>query len=77
MEVTAIGFLASIKRSELERVLKASDIVDDFDIEDLDKVDGKKDIMLMLKEPIDAKYIGETLSDLLGKLEKKIVVNDD
>ena len=77
MEVTSVGFLANAKRSELEKTLKGSSLVDDYDIEDLDKVDGKKDIMLIFKTPIDSKFVGPRLQEILGKLEKKVALNDE
>lgn len=77
MEITTVGFLANAKRSELEKILKSSDMIDDFDIEELDKIDGRKDVMLVFKTPIDAKYVGSKLNELLGKIEKKMVINED
>ena len=77
MEITTVGFLATIKRVDVEKTLKSSALVDDYDIEDLDKVDGKKDIMIVFKTPIDSKFVGPKLQELLGKFEKKIALNDE
>jgi len=77
MRITMVGFLSNVKRADLEKKLAASDIVDDTDIENLDKVDGMKDVTVVFKEPIDARFIGKTMMDLLGNVEKKMVAEDE
>ncbi len=77
MQITMVGFLSNVKRADLEKRLSSSDIVDDTDIENLDKVDGMKDVTVVFKEPIDARFIGKTLAELLGNIEKKISAEDE
>lgn len=77
MRITMVGFLSNVKRSDLEKKVKASDIVDDIDMEDLDKVDCMKDITIVFKEPIDARFIGKTLTELLSGIEKTVAAEDE
>lgn len=77
MQITTVGFLSNIKRAELEKKLSSAENIDDFDIENLDKADGMKDIMIVFKEPVDAKFLGEELTELLGTLEKKIAADEE
>lgn len=77
MQITTVGFLSNVKRIELEKKLKTAENIDDFDIESLDKADGMKDVMVVFKEPVDAKFLGEELTSLLGGLEKKIVADEE
>ena len=66
MDVTSISILIDEKRTVLEKKLKHGDI-DDFDIEDLDKVDGRKDVMIIFKDAVDARYLYKKLFDILGE----------
>ncbi len=77
MRITTVGFLSNIKRAELEKRLSSSGIVDDFDIENLDAADGMKDVMVVFKEPVDARFLGDELKELLGGLEKNIAAEDE
>ena len=77
MRITMVGFISNVKRADLEKKLAASDIIDDTDIENLDKVDGVKDVTVVFKEPIDARFIGKTMMDLLGTIEKKMSADDE
>ena len=77
MQITTVGFLSNIKRAELEKKLSSTDNIDDFDIENLDKADGMKDVMVVFKEPVDAKFIGAEMTELLGGLEKKIASEEE
>ena len=77
MQITTVGFLSNIKRAELDKKLSSAENIDDFDIENLDKADGMKDVMVVFKEPVDAKFLGEELTELLGGLEKKIASEEE
>ena len=70
MDVTSVGLLIDEKRSVLEKKLNNSE-VDDFDIEDLDKNDGRKDVMIIFKDSVDARYIYQKLYDILGECGTK------
>ncbi len=72
-----VGFLSNVKRADLEKKLGSCDFVDDVDIENLDKVDGMKDVTVVFKEPIDARFIGKTMASLLDGVEKKMVAEDE
>jgi len=69
MEVTTIGFLIDEKRAVLEKKLKASSLIDDFDIEDLDKSDVRKDVFVTFKEPINARFLNDTLKKIFGEIK--------
>ncbi len=65
MDVTSVGIMVDEKRSVLESKLKNDDI-DDFDIEDLDKTDNRKDVMIIFKNQIDVRYLADKLHEILG-----------
>lgn len=65
MQVTSISLLVRAKRSELESKLKNNGEIDDFDIQDLDKADEMKDVMISFTNPVDLKYASESIQDLL------------
>ncbi|MBW6451210.1 MAG: hypothetical protein K0B02_00585 [DPANN group archaeon] len=65
MNVTSIEFTANIKKSVLEDVIKKIDIIEEFDIEELDKNDGMKDIIISFSNPINIKYLTEALKPLI------------
>lgn len=70
MDVTSVGILVDEKRSVLESRLKNDDI-DDFDIQDLDKADQRKDVMIIFKNQIDVRYLPDRLHELLGDCATK------
>ncbi len=70
MDVTSVGIMVDEKRSVLESKLKNDDI-DDFDIEDLDKTDNRKDVMIIFKNQIDVRYLPDKLHELLGDCKTK------
>lgn len=74
MDVTTVGFLIDEKRAALESKIKKSGVVDDFDIEDLDKADNRKDVMITFKEPVDSKFLQETLHSIFGEAKTKHMV---
>ncbi len=70
MDITRVGILVDEKRSVLETKLKNDDI-DEFDIEDLDKVDQRKDVMIIFKNQIDVRYLPDRLHGILGDCATK------
>lgn len=70
MDITSVGILVDEKRSVLEAKLKNDDI-DDFDIQDLDKADQRKDVMIIFKNQIDVRYLPDKLQELLGDCATK------
>jgi len=77
MRITMVGFLSNVKRADLEKKLASSDIVDDTDIENLDKVDGMKDVTVVFKERLTRVSSEKTMMDLLGSVEKKMAAEDE
>lgn len=65
MQINSIGLLVRAKRSELESKLKNNGEIDDFDIQDLDKIDEMKDVMISFTNPVDLKYASDSIQDLL------------
>lgn len=77
MEITAVGLIIDEKRATLEKTLK-SDLVDSFDIEDLDKKDARKDVFVCFANPVDSKYLPQVLADVFGNIgTKKASVDED
>lgn len=70
MDITSVGILVDEKRSVLETKLKNDDI-DDFDIQDLDKADQRKDVMIIFKNQIDVRYLPDRLHGILGDCATK------
>lgn len=73
MEVTSIMFLINAKKDELVKALKNDERIEEYDMEELDKKDNRKDVMIILKTPINHKYIGEMLSSLVDGVEQGTV----
>ncbi len=71
MLVTAMGILINAKKKDLEEKLTSSEQIADFDIEDLDKNDRMKDVMVSLRNPTDLKFASEALEGLLGGIAVK------
>ncbi|NPA38559.1 MAG: hypothetical protein GXN99_02065 [Candidatus Nanohaloarchaeota archaeon] len=65
--VTTISVLINKPKKELEEMLKNSEYVDDFEIEDLDKEDLRKEVFIVLKNPIDLRFVSKVLSEELFK----------
>lgn len=77
MEITSISFLVDEKRDVLKKKIEGSKLVDDFDIEDLDKVDGRKDVVITFKEPVNARFLPEILKKIFGEVKgKKPIVEE-
>lgn len=71
MEITSVSFLIDQKRAVLEKKLSSSALVDDYDIEDLDKTDSRKDVVVTFKEPVSVRFIQETLKKIVGEIGAK------
>lgn len=65
MDITSVNLLVDEKRTVLEKKLKNPE-VDEFDIEDLDKTDSRKDVVIIFKDVVDARYVYQKLYDILG-----------
>jgi len=70
MEITAIGLLLDERREVLEKALK-NDLIDSFEIEELDEKDSRKDVFICFSNPVESKYIHEVISDILGNAKTK------
>ena len=66
MEVTAISIIVDKKRDELEKNLRESEQIEEFEIEDLDKNDVRKDAFIAFSSPVNLKYVNNILSDIIG-----------
>lgn len=77
MEITSMTFLIDEKRAALEKKLKASEKIDDFEIEELDKNDSRKEVTVAFKEPINARFISDVLKSIFGQIGgKKVSVEE-
>ena len=65
MFVTTVEFVVDIAKKELEDKLKAADNVDEFDIEDLDKNDRRKNILIRFSNPVDMKYLWSEIAETI------------
>ncbi len=65
MFITTIEIVAKGKKEEMEKKLKSSDVLAEFDIEELDKNDDMKNILLSFNNPIDVKYVSQAVTKIL------------
>ncbi len=65
--MTTFSVLVNKSRKELEDLLSNNDYVDDFEIEDLDKEDLRKEVFVVLKNPIDIRFACEILGKEIFK----------
>ena len=65
MFVTTVEFVVDIAKKELEDKLKAADNVDEFDIEELDKNDRRKNILVRFNNPVDMKYLWSEIAETI------------
>ena len=61
VQITTASFLINMPRAELESLLNNNEYIDDFEIEDLDKKDTRKEVFIVFKNPIALKYFSEVV----------------
>ncbi len=64
--ITTLSFLINIPRAELEEKLKNNEYIDEFEIEELDDKDIRKDVFIIFKNPVDIRYLPNVISEILG-----------
>lgn len=77
MEITMLEMIIDEKRTILEKKLKGSNLIEEFEIEDLDKVDRRKTVLLVFKNPVDAHYLNQLLISIFGATQKKQLIEED
>ena len=73
MEVLSLEIIIDEKQSALDAALKKAENIDSFEIEDLDKTDARKSVVLFFKEPININYINSFLISVLGEHKAKVI----
>ena len=73
MDITSVMFLINAKKAKLEEKFKKDERIDEFEIEDLDKNDQRKDVMIILNTPINHKYLTEMLESVVDGVEEKAI----
>ncbi|MCK5234663.1 MAG: hypothetical protein KAI51_00055 [Candidatus Aenigmarchaeota archaeon] len=73
MEVLSLEIIIDEKHSALDAALKKAENIDSFEIEDLDKTDARKSVVLFFKEPININYINSFLISVLGEHKAKVI----
>ncbi len=73
MEVLSLEIIIDDKRASLDALLKKAENIDSFEIEDLDKTDERKSVVLFFKEPININYINSFLISVLGEHKAKVI----
>ncbi|MCK5043070.1 MAG: hypothetical protein KAJ20_03100 [Candidatus Aenigmarchaeota archaeon] len=73
MEVLSLEIIIDDKRTSLDALLKKAENIDSFEIEDLDKTDERKSVVLFFKEPININYINSFLISVLGEHKAKVI----
>ena len=68
IQVTTASFLVNMSKVDLENLLNGNEYVDDFEIEELDKEDRRKEVFVVFKNPIDLKYFSNVvLQEIFNK----------
>ena len=73
MDITSVMFLINAKKAKLEEKFKNDERIDEFEIEDLDKNDQRKDVMIILNTPINQKYLTQMLESVVDGVEEKAI----
>ncbi|MCK5594101.1 MAG: hypothetical protein KAI18_02555 [Candidatus Aenigmarchaeota archaeon] len=73
MEVLSLEIIVDDKKKVLEGKLKGAENIDSFEIEDLDKIDARKSVVIFLKEPVNINYINQLLVSVLGEHKAKVI----
>ena len=73
MDITSVMFLINAKKAKLEEKFKNDERIDEFEIEDLDKNDQRKDVMIILNTPINHKYLTQMLESVVDGVEEKAI----
>ena len=73
MDITSVMFLINAKKAKLEEKFKNDERIDEFEIEDLDKNDQRKDVMIILNTPINHKYLTQMLESVVEGVEEKAI----
>ncbi|MCK4928080.1 MAG: hypothetical protein KAS11_06395 [Candidatus Aenigmarchaeota archaeon] len=73
MEVLSLEIIIDDKHASLDALLKKAENIDSFEIEDLDKTDERKSVVLFFKEPININYINSFLISVLGEHKAKVI----
>ena len=73
MEVLSLEIIVDDKKKVLEEKLKGAENIDSFEIEDLDKIDARKSVVIFLKEPVNINYINQLLVSVLGEHKAKVI----
>ncbi|MCK4808126.1 MAG: hypothetical protein KAS90_00740 [Candidatus Aenigmarchaeota archaeon] len=73
MEVLSLEIIIDDKRASLDALLKKAENIDSFEIEDLDKTDERKSVVIFFKEPININYINSFLISVLGEHKAKVI----
>ncbi len=73
MEVLSLEIIIDEKHSALDAALKKAENIDSFEIEDLDKTDARKSVVIFFKEPININYINSFLVSVLGEHKAKVI----
>ena len=73
MEVLSLEIIIDDKRASLDALLKKAENIDSFEIEDLDKADERKSVVIFFKEPININYINSFLISVLGEHKAKVI----
>ncbi|MEA3229532.1 MAG: hypothetical protein U9P44_01330 [archaeon] len=73
MEILSVELVIDDKRKVLEDKIGKADNIDNFDIEDLDKNDERKSLVIFFKEPININYISKYLISVLGEHKAKVI----
>ncbi|MCK5062679.1 MAG: hypothetical protein KAR23_02015 [Candidatus Aenigmarchaeota archaeon] len=66
MFITTIELRAKGKKEEIEKRLKTSDMISDYDIDAQDKENSRKNIILSFSNPVDTRYVAPAIQTLLN-----------
>ena len=69
MYVTTIELVVDINKKELKEKLSVCSNIEEFDLEELDKDDYRKNVLISFANPIDIRGIEAEIKNTLGIVE--------
>ena len=77
MRGSMIEIILDARREDVENALKNSEYVEDYEIEELDKEDVRKSVLIVFRELVDSKYIHNVLKNIFPFEEIKKPIDEE
>ena len=64
MRISMVEIILDARKKEVEDSLKKSELVDDYEIEELDDRDVRKSVVIVFKELVDSRFLDGILKEI-------------